>query len=80
MKDFWLLVILATICLWEFIYIPYQVKRNIKTYVEAIDGKLIMIKHLSVSDAIYLLEYEVHREKVRKNIKANFFGDIKKWI
>ena len=80
MKDFWLLVILAIICLWEFIYIPYQVKRNIKTYVEAIDGKLIMIKHLSVRDAIYLLEYEVHGEKVRKNIKANFFGDIKKWI
>ena len=80
MKNLGLLVILAIICLWEFIYVPYQVKRNIKAYVEAIDGKLIMIKHLSVRDAIYLLEYEVRGERIRKNIKVNFFGDIKKWI
>ena len=80
MEDFGLLVIFVIICLWEFIYIPYQVKRNIKAYVEAIDGKLIMIKHLSVRDAIYLVEYEVHGERVRKNVKSNFGGGIKKWI
>lgn len=80
MKNLGVLVILAIICLWEFIYVPYQVKRNIKVYVEAIEGKLIMIKHLSVRDAIYLFEYEVHGNRIKKIVKANFWGNIKKWI
>lgn len=80
MKDIGLLVIFTVICLWEFIYVPYQVKRNIKAYVEAVNGKIIMIKHLSLRDSLYLFEYEVHGERIRKNIKANFLGDIKKRI
>lgn len=75
-----LIIIMIIVFLWEFAYLPWKVTKNIEVKISTIKGEVIYIKKLSARDAIYLVEYSLENEIIRKNVRCDFWGNIKEWI
>lgn len=67
-----LIIIMIIVFWWEFAYLPWKVKKNIEVKISTIKGEVIYIKKLSTRDAIYLVEYSLENETIRKNVRCDF--------
>lgn len=80
MKNIWLVPVLITSLIYEFIVLPKIIQANIYKYVKSINGQTISIQKLSTRDSLYLIEYKVDGKYLKNNVRCNFFGYIVEWI
>lgn len=63
----------------ECIYVPMDLDRKIHEEISQINGEVLKIKRLTDLERIYVVEYRLNEEIIRKNVKYHMFMDIE-WI
>nr|WP_302599013.1 hypothetical protein [uncultured Cellulosilyticum sp.] len=77
----WFAILLGLVCIiWEIVFLPKVIEKNIRKEVKDINGVVISIKSIGRREAMYLVEYKIGEELIRNNVRCNWMGKIEEWI
>lgn len=80
MKIIIVVLILVAVIIWERLFLPKKIEKEIMECITSVNGKVIRIQNISSPGKIYLVEYRIDDNYFRKNVKYGFLGEITEWI
>ena len=80
MKWIFLITVIVVISIWEIIFLPKKIEKNIIAEVNDMGGNVLSLESIGIRDQIYLVVYEIGGEEQRRNVKCSSFGKITEWI